>query len=300
MAHDLFNRYIWLADTLRRFGRITRAELDECWRQSPFSDGQPLPRRTFHNYREATERMFNIAIKCDPRTFEYYIDDSSGHDSDVADWLLNTAATNELLTKSRDVADRILVENVPSARDFLAPAIEALRQHRALRFDYLPYYRTIPSRGVTIEPYSLKLFRQRWYLTGRNTAESVIKTYALDRMSNLCILPDTFESGTGFDPNEYFRHSFGIVVSDGKVHNIVLKVEPRQAKYFRALPLHASQQEYIHDAYSIFHYRMRITDDFVSELLSHAPDVTVLEPPELRLKIIDRLKQAISRYEERQ
>lgn len=297
MARDLFNRYIWLADTLRRYGRITRSELDECWRHSPFSDGRPLPRRTFHNYREATERMFNISIKCDPQTFEYYIDDNSGRGSDVAEWLLNAAATNEILTKSRDVADRILVENVPSARDFLAPAIEALRLNCVLRFDYLPYYRTLATRGVQIEPYSLKLFRQRWYLTGRNTAENVIKTYALDRMSNLCILADTFEPPEDFDPQEYFRHSFGIVVSDGKVHDIVLQVEPRQAKYFRALPLHASQQEFVHDAYSIFHYSMRITDDLVSELISHGPDVTVLQPAELRIKVKERLRQALDKYD---
>ena len=74
MARDLFNRYIWLVDTIRRYGRITRQEIDECWRRSRFSDGSSrLPRRTFYNYRQAVEELFSINIECDPSTFEYYI-----------------------------------------------------------------------------------------------------------------------------------------------------------------------------------------------------------------------------------
>ncbi len=28
MARDLLNRYIWIVDTIKRFGRISRKELD--------------------------------------------------------------------------------------------------------------------------------------------------------------------------------------------------------------------------------------------------------------------------------
>ena len=37
MAKDLINRYIWLVDTIRRYGRITRQELDERWQRSSSS-----------------------------------------------------------------------------------------------------------------------------------------------------------------------------------------------------------------------------------------------------------------------
>ena len=55
MARDLFNRYLWLVDTLRSYGALTRARIDELWQQCPLSDGRPMPRRTFCNYREAAE-----------------------------------------------------------------------------------------------------------------------------------------------------------------------------------------------------------------------------------------------------
>ncbi len=137
MARDLFNRYIWLVDTIRRYGHITRAELNECWRRSKYSEGaSELPRRTFCNYRAAAEELFGIEIKCNPATFEYYIDEGGDEQSDsMNNWLLNSAVTNEVLAGSRDVASKIFVENVPSAREFLGSVIDAMRRSTRVKFE---------------------------------------------------------------------------------------------------------------------------------------------------------------------
>ncbi len=295
MARDLFNRYIWLVDTIRSYGSISRTEIDRLWRQSQFSHGEGLPRRTFHNYRQAAEELFKIEIKCNPTTYEYYID--GGEADSVTDWLLNTAITHEVLSNSADIADRISVEDVPSAREFLAPTLEAVRENRRIRFDYHPYTRTTPTKNILFEPYFLKLFRQRWYVVGKNVEEQKIKTYALDRIVRLNLQTETFEPDGNVEPTEYFRHAFGIVVGKGDVRPVSIKVEPRQAKYFRALPLHHSQQEYVHDSYSIFNYRLRLSDDFVEELLSYGSRIEVLKPRELRLRIADELREALKQYD---
>lgn len=52
----------------------------------------------------------------------------------------------------------------------------------------------------------------------------------------------------------------------------------------------------IHDRYSIFTYHLRLTPDFVQELLSHGPELTVLAPAELRAMMIDNLKQSLENY----
>ena len=99
-----------------------------------------------------------------------------------------------------------------------------------------------------------------------------------------------------FDAEDYFRHSFGIVFSQGEPRRVTLRVEPRQAKYFRALPLHHSQSEMVTDGYSVFTYYLRLTPDFVQELLSYGPRVTVIGPPELRAMIIQNLNESIENY----
>ncbi len=297
MANDLFARYVWLMDTIRRYGRITREELNRRWLKSHFSNGKPIPRRSFYNYCRALEDLFNVNIECDPRTFEYYIDEPEKDGASVTDWVLNTTAVRNALSDAREVSDRIFLEDVPSAREHLHSFIDALKANRAIRFNYHPYTRSTPTNGVVIEPYFLKIFRQRWYITGRNVADGRVKTYALDRMSGVSVLEDSFSLPENFDAGEYCRNSFGIVFNQGTIHHVVLRVEPRQAKYLRALPLHHSQREMVHDGFSIFTYELRLTPDFVEELLSHGSRITVLEPPELRAMMIRELQTALECYQ---
>ncbi|MDE6324922.1 MAG: WYL domain-containing protein, partial [Duncaniella sp.] len=275
MSKNLLNRYIWLIDTIKRHGAITRERLNRLWVQSPISDGEPMPRRTFYNYRNAIEELFKINIECNPSTFEYYIDsDSDNYSESVTDWLLNSAAMSNVLSSVGEVSDRIFLEDVPSARMHLSAVIGALKEYHPVSFTYHPYTRVNPSPGVTVEPYFLKIFRQRWYVTGRNVREDKIKTYALDRMTDVNVLDTvTFAIPDDFDSDAFVRDAFGIVFSHGDPKEVALKVDSRQAKYLRALPLHHSQQEMVHDSYSVYHNRLRLTPDFVQDILSLGPRV---------------------------
>ena len=109
-------------------------------------------------------------------------------------------------------------------------------------------------------------------------------------------MPDTFEDDPDFDIPGYFKHSYGIVVTHNEPRKIVIRANPRRAKYLRALPLHASQAETVSDRYSLFTYNMRITDDFVAELLSYGPEIIVLEPPELRAMMMASIKESLDNY----
>jgi hypothetical protein len=298
MARDLLKRYMWLIDTIKRYGRITRSELDECWMRSEFSNGEKLPRRTFYNYRAAVEELFSINIECDTSTFEYYIASEDAHSESVTNWVLDSAVMNDVLSSARDIADKIFIEEVPSAREFLSPIIDAIRNNQTIKFTYHPYTRSMATPDVLVEPYFLKRFKQRWYITGRHVQAEKVKTYALDRMSELKLQTEKFVPDPNFDAETYFKDSFGIVFTQNEVKSITLKVDSHQAKYFRALPLHHSQLEMVHDAYSIFKYKMRITPDFVEEILSHGPRVTVLTPPELRAMVLTELQGALDNYKE--
>lgn len=297
MSTNLLARYIWIVDTIRRHGRISRAELNDKWQRSPFAqEGEPLARRTFYSYRQAIEELFNICIECDQRTFEYYIADSDEHNESVSDWLLNSVAISDVLSNSRDLAGQIFLENVPSARSFLGLFIDAMREHRRVRFTYNSYTRSRPTPGVVIEPYFLKIFKQRWYVTGNVPADGKVKTYALDRITDCVVQTATFTPDPAFDAEAYFADSFGIVFSQNEPRRVAIRVDQLRAKYLRALPLHHSQTEVLHDQYSIFYYRMRITPDLVEEILSHGRAITVLEPPELRRMIIDSLTASLASY----
>lgn len=299
MSKDLFSRYIWIVDTIKRYGRITREELNDRWKRSPFSNGEGLPRRTFYNYRQAIEELFKINIECDPATFEYYIDDGDVHNESVTDWLLNSVAMNNVLSDSRDISGKIFLEDIPSARRCLSVVIDALKVQRQLDFNYSPYTRS-SSQPVVLEPYFLKIFRQRWYITGRNVADGRLKTYALDRMDQVTMTANSFTIPDDFCAEEFCADTFGIIFTQGETKRVVLRTDPRQAKYFRTLPLHPSQQEMVHDQFSIFHYRLKLTPDFVQELLGYGSRVIVLEPAELRAMMLTSLQDTLKAYNDHQ
>ena len=298
MARTLINRYVWLVDTISRYGRISLKELNNAWLRSEISEGKPLARRTFFHYRDGVQDMFDINILCDKSTFEYYIDDSD-EDSNarLRSWLVDSLSMSGMLSNAHDISDRIMLENVPSARQHLPVIIDALKENHRISFSYKSYTRSRPVHGIVLEPYFVKIFKQLWYVIGLNVAEGQIKTYSLDRMSDLNLMPDVFVMPENINPSEFFKDCFGIITNKNSAKRIVLRVEPTQAKYFRALPLHSSQQEEVHDQYSIFSYKMRITYDLKEELMSHGASIEVLEPKELKTLIRTELEEALKNYQ---
>lgn len=297
MARNLVNRYVWLVDTINRYGRISLKDLNKAWLRSEISEGKPLARRTFFHYRDGVEEMFDINIQCDKSTFEYYIDNSDEENNDrLRSWLVDSVSMSGTLSNAREVSGRIMLENVPSAREHLPVIIDALKQDRRIRFSYKSYTRSATTTGIVLEPYFVKIFKQLWYVIGLNVKDGQIKTYSLDRISSLNILQETFKMPENINPADFFKDCFGIITNKNNPKRIVLRVEPTQAKYFRALPLHHSQQEEIHDDYSIFSYKMRITYDLKEELMSHGASIEVLEPKELKTLIRTELERALKHY----
>lgn len=290
---------IWLVDTIRRHHRITRREIDRLWSLSPHSNGESgIPRRTFARYIQEVERIFGLTIECDPSTHEYFIpEDEDSMGSEATEWLLNSVALSGIASDLRQASGRVFLEDVPSAREHLATVIKALVSHHVLQFDYHPYTRSRASKGVLLQPYFLKIFRQRWYVTGLNHTDGLVKTYALDRMSSAAITNTEFTIPETFNLQEYVQGSFGIIYDQSPVRDIQLKVTPRVAKYLRDLPLHHSQQELQHDGYSVFCYRLRLTRDFVQEILSWGSDIQVIAPHELRVMVTEELKKTLSLYD---
>jgi predicted DNA-binding transcriptional regulator YafY len=150
---------------------------------------------------------------------------------------------------------------------------------------------------VLFEPYFLKIFKQRWYTVGRHVQENKIKTYALDRMMNAVVGSEHYTMPADFDPEVYFRDAFGIVVTQNEAKDIAIRADHRNANYLRDLPLHHSQQEVVHDGFSIFYYHMRITGDLVAELLSYGSRLQIISPPELKAMLVGEYSKALKLYE---
>lgn len=286
----LFNRYIWLVDTIYRAGRISFEEINELWQRSSLNDtGEELPLKTFHNHKNAIQQMFDINIGCDRRAgYLYYIEHAEDMErGGIRTWLLNTFAVNHLINESHHLKWRILFEEIPSGQRFLTQIIEAMRDNLTLEMVHQSFWSDTVST-FEVAPCCVKVFRQRWYMVGYSMSDRRLRVYALDRIHTLRTMENAFVLPDDFDPEGFFADSFGIVVDDRvKPERIRVRIAGIQRQYIRTLPLHASQQETeITKDTSVFVFYLRPTLDFQQELLIHAinaeDDIEVLEPQWLR------------------
>ena len=299
MGKELFSRYVWLLETIHRAGKITFEEINARWLRSELSGGETLSLRTFHHHRDAIEELFDINIECIKRGgYCYYIEDTEELEKGcVRKWLLNSFAGDNLIVESRKLKSRILLEEVPSGKRYLIPLIEAMRDGMIVEVDYQSFRQQVPA-NFEIEPYCLKLFRQRWYVVARSPHYNRVMIYSLDRILDLEVSEKTFYYPEEFNPQSYFDACFGIVADDDiGIETVQLKVYAPQDKYFDALPLHHSQRTVeVTEGHTVYEYRIRPTYDFVQELLSHGADVEVLQPSLLRSRLGDIAKEMVALY----
>lgn len=298
MPRDLITRYVWLIDTLSRYERLSREEINRLWKRNYLSGGEPLPERTFFHYRRAIEENFKIDIACDKQG-RYYIDRSTSRQSKAfTDWMLDSYAISNAIKDSDAPSNRVEVENVPSAREFLPSVLEAIRDNRMVSFTYAGFNRSRAEKDIRFAPYFLKRFRQRWYMIGLREKSGDIRTYALDRIRELLLTDEKFIMPDDVSLEDLFGNVLGVTSSQAPVKTVTLKVTPTQAKYFRALPLHHTQQEMVHDNYSIFTYQLKLNYELVHEIMALGNAVSVIDPPELRVMVATELRDALSQYDD--
>jgi len=280
---ELFNRYIWLVDLICRKNGITRDEINRQWRHAALNIDKEseIPERTFHRHKEAIKELFDIDIVCDRHGNKaYHIANRDGLKQDgLKEWLLNMVAINNIMAESQDLKDRILLESIPSGQQFLTPIIGAMRDGNVISISYQSFHMDTP-KPHEVEPYCLKIYKQRWYLLGRRVEINAMRTFALDRIKSIDIVGKTFSMPESFDAKKYFEDSIGIIVDDNcAAQTVVIEVHNGQQDYIRSLPLHPTQTEIETRAdgakFSLF---VQPNYDLVQELLRYGEDVSVIWP----------------------
>ena len=189
-----------------------------------------------------------------------------------------------IISESRGIRDRILLENVPSGQRYLTPIIGAMQANKWLETNYGSYWYDRPDT-YTVQPWCLKLFNQRWYVCGYCRERDAMRTFALDRIIELTTLDETFEYPEDFDPQGYFADFCGISTDhNSPMTTIRIKAYGLQVRYLRSLPLHHSQKEIqtVPDGgWAIFEYRLRPTWDFTSTVLSRMEQMEILSPRQM-------------------
>ena len=257
-----------------------------------------MDRTTFIRYKNDIEELFSLNIVCDRKTNEYYIENEVILKNNTLQyWMLDSLSVSNMLMESASMKDRILLENIPSGKEYLHQIIDAMKQGNKLVMEYRKF-RSTTGRLVTVEPYAVKVFKQRWYLLGNDVKKERPAVYALDRIVSLKESTETFQYPLDCVAEDFFKDCYGVIYgTDAVAQRIVLRAYPPYINYIRTLPLHASQKELVSTyEYADFEYYLRPTFDFKQELLSQADEVEVLEPLSFREEMKNILQRMLKRY----
>lgn len=299
-SYALFGQYTWLVDVIHRAGKISLEEINRKWVETDMSEGVPMPRSTFNRHKAAIEDMFGIFIECDRKDgYKYYIGNEEVlSDGSIQNWMLSTLSVGNILSESQGVSSRIILEPVPSTGENLTKFIEAMKSGKRVKVYYRRY--GAQKRSImALEPYLVKLFKQRWYALVKMPApDSWYFTLAFDRIESLEILDEKFKYNKDFSPSDWFKESYGIVRDkEVAVEKVVIRAFGKEVNYLKDLPFHHSQKEVQSTPdYTDFELTLRPTVDFISPLMSRGSAIKVLSPKWLADRIKQQLKETLELY----
>jgi predicted DNA-binding transcriptional regulator YafY len=180
---------------------------------------------------------------------------------------------------------------------WLEPILEAIINKNCLKITYARYGGE-PKEHV-VSACLLKEYHNRWYLVGHSKRSDNLLVMALDRIQAIEPSSEPFASLDQFQPDEFFKYSFGITqFHDVSPEKILLKFNPHTAQYIISQPLHHSQQVIAeNETEVVVQLEVYISQELVMAILSHGAAVEVLEPQYFRDRIKDLISEMLVKYQ---
>lgn len=177
---------------------------------------------------------------------------------------------------------------------YFSELLQAILTKRVLKLRYTPYGKD--TQTVTIYPYYLKQFNDRWYLIAQTKGYESYAHYALDRIDGIEEIALPYKDAE-VDFSEYFDDVIGVTVPDGDAKDIVIKVTGKRFNYIRTKPIHLSQR-IIEEAegYAIISINVKINNELESLILSFGDDMEVIAPVSFRNRIVEKIQAMNQKY----
>lgn len=215
MISKTYNKYIWLLDLLIRENGLTKEQVCTRWGET-MGKGRPMAQRTFHDHCRAVEDLFGIRIVCNASNgYKYCVSNLDVLRNDkLRGWLIKSFSLSNMIIAGHNMKDRILFENVPHGTEYLKTVIEAMQKSLELIVDYQRFNDS--RKTFTIQPYAMKVYRQRWYVFAYIKERDAVRSIALDRVLEMSTTKQKFTLPKGFCAEKHYANSVGIFVDEDR------------------------------------------------------------------------------------
>lgn len=308
-----FLRHRFLIERLRITTRSLTDFEDDLAHSGEYAEIKPFSKRTLQRDIKDIREIYHIDIQYNKSIKKYEIVEDNDlyaqnlfEAFDVFRALQNHGNLSKLIT-----FDHRYPKDAPhpAGTQHLSTLLQAIKQKKQLQLHYYKFWGSKEVQIRTIEPYLLKESQHRWYVLALDVDKKALRVFGLDRIR---AIEDRGMKRMQPPPRgieRFFDDSFSSWVGDGqlKAEKVILSFRrnekdsfftPNPAEYLRAMPLHRSQV-FIKDTPEeiVLSLQIKITPDFVKEILSYGAHVKVVEPKHLAERVKSEIKNALQLYD---
>ena len=254
-------------------------------------------KRTLQRDIKEIRNVFGIDIEYSKSQKGYFISQNENENMNFQRMMEAFEMFNSL-NLAQDLTPFIHLEKRrPQGTENLYGLLHAIKNRLQIKFTYQKFWEEELSQRL-VEPYALKEFKNRWYIMAKDSKDNNIKSFALDRLTNLEITNLNYQYPDNYSIEQSYRYCFGIISPNvEEPQDIILSFDPFQGKYIKTLPLHDTQQVLVDNDEEIkIKLKLCLTHDLVMELLSFGDNMKVIEPKSLADQIKQAHKKAYRQY----
>ena len=292
-----FLRHRFIVECLRTKHHSYEDLIRALEKSEEYCDVEPFTDRTFLRDKQDIEKIYRIKIEYNSSLKAYEITE----DNDLyAQNLLEAFDVFRALQNYGNLSEVIQFEKrLPAGTEYLSPLLRAIKEKRQIKLHYYKFWdRSSQTQERTIEPYLLKEAQRRWYVLAWDVEKKALRVFGLDRIKHLDDERGVkFQHAVPKNVEHYFDDSFGAWVDNEhtQAEEVQLAFKklptdspfvPNPAEYLKAMPLHSSQEVVGEtDDEIVLKLHLKVTPDFIKELLSYGKQVEVLAPVHLQKKL---------------
>jgi len=194
--------------------------------------------------------------------------------------------------------------------NLLGEIFTAISEKQVVQVCYHKFSNIQKVHEINVLPYLLKEYNRRWYLIAAAESDGKLLNFSLDRIDGINALPSHKYVEYDGDINERFEDIIGVTfIEDSPLYKIVFWVSNQSKGYVSTKPIHESQRVVKSGTESIlrknnpslhegcfFMIECKYNYELIRELTSFGEDLIVIEPNEIRTKIIKRIQNMYHGY----
>ncbi len=181
--------------------------------------------------------------------------------------------------------------------------LDAVTAGREVAFDYHKLTGSKPEHR-TVQPYHVGQIEHGWYLLAYDPGREGMRTFALQRITQLQVLKSKFDRDPRFNARDHLGGGFGVWNYDGKanqVHEIRLQFEDYAARVVSERLWHSSQSiRKLKPDGSVIEFQITLAglEEVTRWILSWGSKAKVLAPPALKQRVRNEIKKMMDSHRE--